>query len=512
MANQHDFFRATALLSNEEYDHFLRFAAACLPGGRQKDLLLFLDNLPKILINQQEPTLDQIAHYLAAATDASVSVATISRWVSASADILNDFLCLLELRQDPHARQQLLRNFLSRKGETITYEQIWTQHRQKIQSGPEDARFHHRLWAIDHERSLHPLADDFTDEAPDAGQTIAHLERGFVLQRLLYRLNELNETKIYDISAPAANEMIKAVWSHFRAHYPPGHHLRDMLEQLAELMVNPKDEARFQQTKHTLLTHLRLFSPQDANLFLRQLLNIVNRQSRLGDTRMLRESLELYKEGLRTGVLLTDNQLPPKLLINIQATADGLQQYEWVEEFLNTYSSRLKGPMSAAAAQLAQSGHWFMMGSDLQESELLQKSLKCLPDGHLPLWYSLRRYSIEIRAHYELFAKRPEQDVSYLMPILDKYNKYLQRKSLLNNNTKLYYLQGLRYLKKLILLHKQPRAKILNEQPKLYAQIESDTLAWKSWLLQKTAGLASRQDTSPQNSNNPSAKYQRDRR
>jgi hypothetical protein len=486
-------------MSKEEYASFHRFATACLYGPRQKDLLLFLEKLPQILHQQDALTLEKVVQELAVITSIrTVSVATISRWVSASIEVLNDFLCLLEIRQDTDARQQLLRSFLSRRGETVIYEKLWKQHRQEVEFQREGAGVRHLLWYMDHERSMHPLADDFTDDAPDAGQTIAHLEHGFVLQRLLYHLNELNEAKIYNLEANTPNEMVQAAWRYFRAHYPNGHYLRNMFEQLTELMNHPEDESRFQQTKHTLLTNLHLFSPQDGNLFLRQLLNVVNRQSRLGNTRMLQESLSLYKEGLRTGVLLTDNQLPPKLLINIQATADGLKDYEWVEHFLKTYSSSLKGPMSKAAAQLAESGHWFMKGSDLRKPDLIQRSLSCLPLGHLPLWYSLRRYSIEIRAHYELFSFRGQTaDEALLLPVLERYDKYLKRKSLLNKDTKAYYQKGLRYLKKLIHLQNKPAYATKDARQQLYAQIESDRLAWKSWLLQKTAGPASRQDTSP---------------
>lgn len=498
MVSQHHFFRAIALLSAEEHDQFCRFAAASIQGSGHKNLVVFLEKLPQILHKTPNPTLDQIAYDLPNLIQTRVSVSTISRWISVTVGILNDFLCLLELQHDAHARQQLLRSFLARKGETTIYEQTWKQHQQEIQSHKEDAQYHHRLWYMDHERSMHPLADDFDDAAPSADQTIAHLESSFVLQRLLYHLNEINETKIYDLNTHATNDVVKAAWAYFRAQYPSGHHLRDMFECLAELMGRPADEKLFQQTKHTLLSNLPQYSPSDANLFLRQLLNIVNRQSRLGNTHMLRESLELYKEGLQSGVLLLDGHLPPKLLINIQATADGLKDYEWAEGFLKTYSSRLKGHMSDAAAQLAESGHWFTMGSDLRDFDLLQKSLSCLPNKHLPLWYSLRRYSIEIRASYEIFSFRGHAaDESVLLPVLDKYDKYLKRKSLLNKDTKAYYQKGLQYLKKLIYLHKKSSSNIQGDTQKLYTQIESDTLAWKSWLLQKTAGLAPRQDTSP---------------
>lgn len=96
-------------------------------------------------------------------------------------------------------------------------------------------------------------------------------------------------------------------------------------------------EAHFHALKKGITVHGRTFAANEVQDLTLLALNYAIGRLNRGEDRYFREVFELYQSGLKHGALLESGQLSRWTYNNITATALRLQEYTWLEQFLNDY-------------------------------------------------------------------------------------------------------------------------------------------------------------------------------
>ena len=103
----------------------------------------------------------------------------------------------------------------------------------------------------------------------------------------------------------------------------------------------PNEVAYFNVLKSLIEKHFRLFPASEFRNIYLLAINFCIRQINMGNTPFVKELFDLYRKGLDNQALLENGQLSRWTYKNIVAIGLGLQEYEWIDEFIHHYQSFL---------------------------------------------------------------------------------------------------------------------------------------------------------------------------
>src|SRR5690606_8249450 len=103
----------------------------------------------------------------------------------------------------------------------------------------------------------------------------------------------------------------------------------------------PQNEAHYFKLKHLIEEHISLFPESEAKEILDAALNYSIKKINAGNEKYGRETFDLYRHSLDRGLLHVSGKLSPWSFKNIVTTGLRLNEFEWVESFINTYKADL---------------------------------------------------------------------------------------------------------------------------------------------------------------------------
>ena len=178
---------------------------------------------------------------------------------------------------------------------------------------------------------------------------------------------------------------------------------------------------------------------------------------------------ELYKEGLEKELLLEQGRLSRFSYHNIVGTGLRSGQYEWTENFINTYKNTLEkqyreSSYSFNLARLAYSRQ------DYNETlSLLQKS------NYRDLLLNLSAKTLLLKTYCEL------EEIDLLFSHLDAMQKYIRRKKVIGYH-KTNYLNIIHFARRLITINKFDKTEL---NILAVAIKEEEILSEKQWFLKQ---------------------------
>lgn len=181
------------------------------------------------------------------------------------------------------------------------------------------------------------------------------------------------------------------------------------------------------------------------------------------------ELFKLYKSGLSNGVFLEDGQLSRFTYKNIVASGLGLNQFDWVKNFIEEHKAFLD-------KKYRQSSYCFNLALyHFKKEEYTDAMLLLQQVGTDDLLNNLNARRILLRIYYDL------GEWEALHSLLDSFQNYIYRKKDLGYHRE-FYLNLIRTTRKLI--HLDLHDKRLVSQ--LRSEIESkENVYEKTWLLEK---------------------------
>ena len=333
--------------------------------------------------------------------------------------LLEDFLVWQELEQEPERYQTLLRSALRRRQLDNLFFKSLKQAKQQFHQKPKrDKDYHYHQYEIGENLYFHPHVDKYADtNALSQLRTASfHLDAFYLLTKLKHTCELLILRHIQGDTLPEELPIV-ALQLLQQDDLQPDPLVR--IYVLAMQLLQSPDATKYAQLKTLIFDHLPLNYPAEQRYLVVLLINIASLS--LPAEHRASEMLELYKLGLEHQVLLDDGYFGADHFNNIIAIGCALQEFDWVQQFINDYVGYLDNRQDLRSTIKKLFDAQLLFGQ--QQYTAVIKKLKKLHFEDFT--YGLRAHTLLLRSWYEVHRAdaSPELDV-----LCDSYRGYLHRK------------------------------------------------------------------------------------
>lgn len=206
--------------------------------------------------------------------------------------------------------------------------------------------------------------------------------------------------------------------------------------------------------------------------------NYCIRQINNGDSNYQRELFQLYEQGLKTGLILDNGILSEWNYKNITSLACSLKEFEWAENFIQSYKDKLNAPRreNAYNYNLAHLYYNKKMYSEALSVLLLVQ--------FTDVKYHLNTTFLLLRTYFAL------KDTEAVLSLIETFRIYVIRNQKMTLELKRGYTNFLKFAKQLVLLKHHastyPKNKLREKLDNLKTKIESTkNLINRYWLLEE---------------------------
>lgn len=381
--------------------------------------------------------------------------------------LLEKFLALQEWEKDPIGTRVQLATGLRRRGLTALFERTRRNLEQDLTRQPlRDARFHQFQYHLQWEQTQVATAEN--PAAPIPVHRLAEALDGWYLSsRLRLICLSASQQGVYASGAQsdAAAEIAKLADRESWREQPAV----ALYLQAYRMLQEPDKEAHFQAFKSQIPGWSDCFLDEEMRGLYLLAINYCIRRINSGEKRFFREALDLYKPGLKKGILMENGLLSRFTYHNIAAAGIYSGELDWVNQFIHDYRNALERryressfSFNLARLEYARRRHGAVL-------ELLQKA-----NYRDPL-LNLAAKTLLLKTFYEL----GEHDL--LQSHLDAMRNYIRRKRVIGYH-RTNYLNIVRYTEKILQLNwNHPQA-----VEALHQEIaQTDILTERDWLLEQ---------------------------
>lgn len=299
-----------------------------------------------------------------------------------------------------------------------------------------------------------------------------NLDKFYLGEKLRYYCTVLSRQSIreHQYQMLFIDEIINHVETHAYEDVPP----IQVYHQILKMYRDPDDRAHYDQLREIIRQDILKFPELEAKEIIDSALNYSIKQINKGKREFLREIFELYREALNKELLYVNQELSPWSFKNIVITGLRLKEFDWVEDFIHTYSEKLNDKYRANAMSFNLAQLYFYKQEYNKVIQLLQQV------EYDDISYSLNSKTFLIGSYYEL------DEIDALDSMLDSFAAYLRRNKALTQSRKQLYKNMIYYVRQLTKVGLRDK-KSLQDLKK--AVEEEKALASKGWLLEKISEL-----------------------
>lgn len=341
-------------------------------------------------------------------------------------------------------------------------------------SGLRNSDFHFYQYLIEEKIYQHK---EKVDRKPEMLQNLVnadfHLDCYYISQKLKHYCSWLDYSNIFS-TALKFN-----LPSHFLDWIKSSNYLSEPLNEayfiLLNLLLFPEQENYYWDLKKLLTHKEQHFDIQEMRIFYFALMNYcIDKKINSGKTDFFTELFSLFTKSLKNNILLQKGILPPSYYKNIIATAIRVQEFEWTESFLQTYTPKLPPEEQANALTYNLAQVYFAQ----QRYEKVIEQLREVEYENLT--YALGGKLMLLKTYYEL------SEYLALDSLIDSFRIYLRRNKVISKEVRQQYLNVLQFVKKLsnVRLGTPSALEKIEQQVK-----EAKNLPLKSWIVEKVEEL-----------------------
>lgn len=234
----------------------------------------------------------------------------------------------------------------------------------------------------------------------------------------------------------------------------------------------------YQQLKEILALRMDTLSSKEQGDLYAFANNYCIRRINMGDSEYQWELFQLYKQGLKNGLLLDNGLLSEWNYKNITALGCSLKEFEWTENFIQEYKDKLPGHRRENAYNYNLAHLYY---NKKRYSDVLSVLLHV---QFTDVKYHLNTTFLQLRTYYAM------RDTEALLSLIETFRIYVIRNRKMTTDEKRGYNNFLRFAKKLALLKHNASTfskKGLQEKlAELLKKIEStDNVINRYWLVEE---------------------------
>lgn len=401
---------------------------------------------------------------------------------------IEDFLIEREVKKDKVLRQELLARVYSHKNLYPAFEKInRQQNTQLAQLEVQDMEVHQQSFNNNWAYYFHPHTKKYHTKVPSLEQTMYHLDQFYLQAKFRLGLEMKNREKIlqehYDIF----------FWEILGQEIKHNKNLQTPLFQLHIIGLQLQKSfnlALFKQAFQLYTLHVNSFGDWEKIAFLQLLLNLMARQTYIGNQQYFKQMHELHKLGLEKKLLINNQQISFSIFYTIAGTAFFLKKFDWGENFIKNYKKFLSPIIQTDMLALVEAYKHFYKNRVIKEDgKHLILALKYLSKiNNNSLRFSLHSRTLQLRIYYDYYFKK-ENNFELFMDYAKAFQKFLERNTQLSDIKKIPYQNFINYSQKIAQLQINPNRNLLHIQ-QLKTKLEQETILFsKIWLKEKLEEL-----------------------
>ena len=295
-------------------------------------------------------------------------------------------------------------------------------------------RGHYLLFCTFSELFLYDTAEKLEVSTERLQAAIEALNLHFILNRLFLAVEMENRQQFLDESAslPFQQELELLALKHF-AHN--NKEIQLYLEVL-QLFRNRPDTGHLQSAKDNLLACLTGINAFDANTLLALHINLFLRLGKTTGVNFLDDIIQLYEQGLTTGLIPGTAHFPSEIFINIANAYSQAARFEKGRQFIGQYQERLHPTEKLHIVPLCTAYLLFYEGKFQDAFD----QFNLVELGHISFRYALVARPLFLRCLFEIWAGQPSPREDRISPAIDAFRQFFRRNKILKATEKRRYI------------------------------------------------------------------------
>lgn len=462
-------------LEEEELKRLLKFLKSPFYNANPRIVQLY-EYLRKYHPEYQSPKLQKEKVFARLFPDKPFDYSKFTNLMSDFSQLLEEYLMLLEYKQDPFQQQKMLAKAFGRRSAYDLFE----KKTMKLLAELEDQLFRDIAY-FEKSKNLiesyffHPQTKKYQGTVDYPEEIMHRLDQYFILSKLQLSAELLSRQKY--LSKKYEIKWLKESLKESEIASPEETPLLVVYSNLIRLLDHP-ETAQFHLLKEEFKTHLKKIPPSDQFFIFQQLLNYSIQQINRGVFAFNREALELYKLGLSIGTLIEKGQMTESTFSNIVSIASVLKEFDWANSFIEEYQGFLEGKIRESVCILSYGILSFRKGDHSKTIDLLQQY------PFLMLLHQLKARSLIVRSWYEEYVLN-EDYYEFLMAQIDAFEKFLRRDKVVSTERQEGFLNFIKVLKRLVDYRIQNKTTRSYKQKLMKKLNDYNQIMMKKWLEKK---------------------------
>lgn len=239
-------------------------------------------------------------------------------------------------------------------------------------------------------------------------------------------------------------------------------------------LLKSGDETYYKKIKQLISKNSDILSDDDKRDIYAWLTNYCTKKIKSGQDKYLHEIFDLYKVMLAEQMLMVDNFFMPNHYKNIVITALKLKEYDWTQDFIYRYATKL--PLDIRETVF----NYTLAALHFDRKEYNEALLCLMKINPIDPYYGLNYRALLCKTYYEL------SEFMALNANLESFRVFVLREKQLSEYNNLSYKNFINVLKRLIRCKEKKKKTADN----LLTEMSSmEPLVHKQWLLEKIQEL-----------------------
>ncbi len=355
------------------------------------------------------------------------------------------------------------------------FEQTLREARTTLDADPfRNAPYFYKAFLLQSE--LNTFFDRQKKRAYDASlqEAANYLDLFYLSTKLKYSCELINRQKL--VASDYTLRLLKEISDHLRDQSYDDYPSIGIYYQILMTFVEGENEVHFEKLKLLLNEHTEKFPHNEARDMYAYAQNYTIRKINAGDKKYLREYFDLSRSALEKGLLTVDGDLSPWTYKNIVVAALRVGEYEWAEQFIKQFKSRLNEKFRSNAYSYNMGALMFYKGQYGEALRLVNQV------EFTDIFYALDTRTMQIKIYYQLDEWDPMQSA------IEAFKVYLRRNKTLSDNVKQLYNNFLKFIEKLSKLTKRDKPKLQELMERIDETRQVADIGWLQAKVQEKIG------------------------
>ncbi len=240
---------------------------------------------------------------------------------------------------------------------------------------------------------------------------------------------------------------------------------------VSQMLINPEDESYFHELKAFLLENRKAFEKSELATLYTHLINYcIDKKINMGKSDFFENLFNIYKDTLVEEIIFIGNEINLNHYKNIITISVQIKKFDWVENFIQTYTSKIPEAYRDNALTYNLARVYFAKKDYPKVIEQLREV------EYKNLIYALGGKLMLLKTYYEL------DEIAALDSLIDSFRIYLRRNRTISKDVRQQYMNVLKFVKKLSGLAPYDKVGLEKVTKEIH---ECKALADKNWILEK---------------------------